>query len=357
MDFDLNDDNVINRLNDHGLSGIFNLGNTCFLNSAVQILSNIRLFTLYILSEQYKEDINNDKKEIKFLNEWTKLMIAMWEDNCIVKPISFKRVLGEFYDPYSSYRQNDSQEALHKIIDLLHESLSYEVEIMHKKTDESKELSEKDKLNIEAINSWRNMFHKHYSIPVALFYGQFHSALSCNECNYVSNSFEPFNVFELNIDEECNNIIDCLNNFTIVEDIDGENCVFCEKCKKNTPRKRKTTIWKLPNILIFSFSRFRDPFKKIHRRIEYPLNNLSLGNYCEKTEDKTAKYNLVGVSNHFGNTFGGHYTSYCKNGNGSWYHYDDTDVSEIDDTNEVISNQAYVIVYERKNLDIEKIIS
>ena len=106
--------------------------NTCFLNSAIQILSNIRIFTIYFLSEQYKEDINHDKKEVAFLKEWVKLMVAMWEDNCIVKPISFKKVLGRFYESYNSYRQNDSQEALHKIIDLLHESVSYEVDIKHK---------------------------------------------------------------------------------------------------------------------------------------------------------------------------------------------------------------------------------
>ena len=357
MDFDLSKKDVLNKMNDCGLSGIFNLGNTCFLNSAIQLLSNIRIFTIYFLSDQYKEDINHDKKEVSFLKEWVKLMVAMWEDNCIVKPISFKKVLGKCYESYNSYRQNDSQEALHKIIDLLHEALSYEVDIKHVVSDKTKELTEKDKCNIEAINAWKVMFHKQYSIPISLFYGQFFSQLSCDKCGYISKTFEPFNVFELNIDDDSNNINDCLDKFSLSEDLNGDNCVFCEKCKENTPRKRKTTIWKLPCILIFSFSRFSDPFKKIHKRIEFPLNNFILGDYCEKNEDKTAKYNLVGVSNHFGNTFGGHYTSYCKNGNGTWYNFDDTEVNEIDDHNEIVSNQAYIIVYERKNLEIGRIIS
>ena len=357
MDIDITEPNVLSKLNNSGLSGIINLGNTCFLNSAIQILSNVRIFTLYFLSDQYNEDINENKKEVKFLNEYVKLIKAMWEDNCVVKPVSFKRCIGHFCREFSGYNQNDSQEALHKILDLLHESLCYEVDINIIRTNPHKKLTEKDKISIEAIESWRKEFNKHYSIPVNLFYGQFYSRLQCQECNSMSRKFDSFNVFELNITNSCNNIYDCLENYILSENIDGDNAVFCDKCKKKTNRMKKISVWKAPDILIFSFSRFRNPVMKINKRVDFPLKNLCLGNVCEKNEDRNAKYDLIGVSNHKGGMMGGHYTSYCKNGNGSWYHFNDSNVDEIDDPNQVISNEAYVIVYERKKIDIQKIIN
>jgi len=42
-------------------------------------------------------------------------------------------------------------------------------------------------------------------------------------------------------------------------------------------------------------------------------------------------FELYGVSNHYGNAGGGHYTAYCKNQNDNqWYEFDDMRVSKVD---------------------------
>jgi ubiquitin C-terminal hydrolase len=57
---------------------------------------------------------------------------------------------------------------------------------------------------------------------------------------------------------------------------------------------------------------------------------------------------LYGVCNHSGNTLGGHYTSYVKNANGKWYHYNDTSVVEVSLLETIISPKAYVLFYRKK---------
>ena len=55
-----------------GLCGLQNLGNTCYLNTAVHCLSHSLPLTWYFLSDQYLEDMGEEEKEEDVLiKEWT----------------------------------------------------------------------------------------------------------------------------------------------------------------------------------------------------------------------------------------------------------------------------------------------
>jgi len=46
----------------------------------------------------------------------------------------------------------------------------------------------------------------------------------------------------------------------------------------------------------------------------------------------------------------GHYTAYGKNSvSGTWYEYNDSMVSEVDDPSEMISGAAYVLFYKQRS--------
>lgn len=352
MELDIKQDINLLSLTGLGQSGLYNLGNTCFLNTAIQCLSSVKLLSAYFISDQYKEDLNLDKNEEKFVEEYARLIKVVWRDNCSIRPLLFKKTLGEFYDPYIGFRQNDSAEAYCKIIELLHEGLTYEVQL---KDAESPPVSLYDKIKQAALVSWKNSYENNYSIILKLFYGQFCSRIKCDNCKNVSKNFDPFSIINLPVDEKTNTLEDCINRYVVSEDMHGDNTISCEKCKKKCTGKRKTTVWRMPPVLSLCFNRFDDRGRKINKYIDFPLK-CNFSNLVEKPSDKKSIYELVAISNHSGGLLGGHYWAYGKGTNGNWYEYNDSTVNEIE-LSSLVSNNAYYLIYVKKGLTTEVIIS
>ena len=60
-----------------------------------------------------------------------------------------------------------------------------------------------------------------------------------------------------------------------------------------------------------------------------------------------SEYGLCSVINHFGQTSGGHYTSFCKeNVSERWYYYNDSRVEQID-FDEMEKRNADILFYHR----------
>ena len=143
---------------------------------------------------------------------------------------------------------------------------------------------------------------------------------------------------------------DCITQFTNAERLGADDPWYCPKCKKHQQAIKKFDIWSLPKVLIihlkrFSFSRsWRD---KIDTLVEFPVENLDMSNYVHNPEQKkNARYNLIGVANHFGGLGGGHYTAFAKNAIlDAWYSFDDAIVTSTT-SNDVVTRSAYVLFYQ-----------
>jgi len=62
----------------------------------------------------------------------------------------------------------------------------------------------------------------------------------------------------------------------------------------------------------------------------------------------TPCYNLIGVSNHSGTAYSGHYIAQCKHPfTQQWHEFNDSSVYSMNDKTRVISSNAYVLFYER----------
>ena len=328
-----------------GLSGLVNLGNTCFMNSGLQCLSNTYLLTQYILDKKYllESDKNNDK--FNLLNNYYELLKGLWGENCIISPNSFLNSFKKSTNnkEFQGFKQNDVQEFLIFFIDSLHTSLCREVNINISGNIEN----DKDKKAYEAMKIWKLNFEKSYSKIIDLFYGQIIQTVTFVDTQEQSFNYDPCCFFTLPIPNNIKNIniYDCFNLYTEDEVLDDNEKILCEKTNTYKKAIKNIKLWSTPKILIIIFKRFNNFNQKIINFINFPLDNLDLSKYCVGYNNNNVKYNLYAICNHSGN----HYYSFCKNANNKWYEYNDSTVSEINKS-KIITDKAYCLFYLKKNI-------
>ena len=114
-----------------GLTGLANLGNTCFVNSCIQILSHTYELNDFLNLKTYKKKLRN-KYESALLIEWDNLREFMWSENCIISPGKFIKTVQKLAqlkdkDIFTGFAQNDLPEFLLFVIDCFHTALAREV--------------------------------------------------------------------------------------------------------------------------------------------------------------------------------------------------------------------------------------
>ncbi|XP_068515567.1 ubiquitin carboxyl-terminal hydrolase 2 isoform X1 [Anas acuta] len=333
-----------------GLTGLRNLGNTCFMNSILQCLSNTRELRDYCLQNLYLRDLNNNSRmRTALMAEFAKLIQLLWTSspNESVSPSEFKTQIQRYAPRFVGYNQQDAQEFLRFLLDGLHGEVNRVLVRPRASADTLDHLPDDEK----SRQMWRRYQEREDSRVSDLFVGQLKSSLTCSECGYCSTAFDPFWDLSLPIPKKGYGevtLMDCLRLFTKEDILDGDEKPTCCRCKARTRCTKKFSIQKFPKILVLHLKRFSEArirASKLTTFVNFQLKDLDLREFAAQSCNH-AVYNLYAVSNHSGTTMGGHYTAYCKSPvSGEWHSFNDSRVTPMSSSH-VRSSDAYLLFYE-----------
>ncbi|CAM9309721.1 unnamed protein product [Chrysoparadoxa australica] len=175
-----------------GAVGLSNLGNTCFMNSMLQCLSNTELLTNYFINRSYEGDLNRDNPlgmNGEVAMSYANLLHDMWGGKyTIVVPAEFKKTISQFQPQFAGYHQQDSQELMSFLLDGLHEDLNRVRNKPYVPAVESAGRADA----VVAEESWQRYLMRNDSVIVDNCQGLLRSHVTCPACGFESITFDPY---------------------------------------------------------------------------------------------------------------------------------------------------------------------
>lgn len=374
--------------------GLRNLGNTCFMNSVLQSLSNIQEFSCYFntmpaLETKHKQKAYHSRSmketldDVFVVEELRKVLLNLSQggdgSKGAISPECLFLVIWKVVPQFRGHRQHDAHEFLRYMLDRLHTELqqvSFPMDLGGQKPGESK-----NPYNVSGLSHLQAKGR--HSIVTNVFGGVLQSEVRCLICGMESKKHDPFLDLSLDIPEKyyskdhsaesgssggdaangsgsapvCH-ISDCLQSFTEVEELAETELYYCNSCKCKQKSTKRFWIRRLPNVLCLHIKRFRwNNFyrTKIDLRIAFPINALDMSQFVLNNGPETRRsnsscniYDLAAVIVHHGNGSScGHYTSFAIN-NGVWMHFNDHTVKEVS-SSAVAECKPYILFYIKRD--------
>ncbi|KAF8448877.1 hypothetical protein L210DRAFT_3388244 [Boletus edulis BED1] len=361
-------------------AGLKNLGNTCYMNATIQCLSATVPFARFFTDGRWRSAVNMLNPlgtKGSLADAFAQILREMAHSELpYLNPIGFRKSICNHAAQFSGSDQHDSQEFLTFLLDGLHEDLN---RILTKPNNESspKREAELEKLpqQIASEQEWDIYRMRNDSLIVDYFQGQFRNRLECLTCHHTSTTYNSFMYLSLPIPSLKGpskvSLYSCLDTFVKEEVLEKSEAWHCPRCKTLRSATKILSLSRLPPVLLIHLKRFsvKGPFTdKIETTVDFPLRGLDLTNYMppplppdmrknvEKPTPTSAvndprvqlppyRYDLYGVTNHFGSLSNGHYTAFVSSRSG-WLYCDDSRITSID-SKEVVGRPAYVLYYKR----------
>ncbi len=269
------------------MNGIINIGNSCYLNSAIQMLFNSDGFKNITKSTIF-EDFINKYKNYKIYN-----------------PIEVKMIIAKNNQMFSNNNQQDSFEFIIYLFDILDKLLG---------------------------NSRNNILYRLFGIKIT-------TNIKCKMSNCLKESSNIITelFLQLPITDELD-LSDSYRKYKAMEILEKENAYYCEYCKAKITARKNTITSNWPDNLIIVIKRFDHSMRKDNRNINIPLN-------------WRHGYKLKGGIIHLGSFGGGHYIYYGHVNNEWFIANDSNisniDINSFINNQ---GKQSYILLYE-KNIE------
>ena len=393
------------------LTGLKNVGATCYMNATLQCLSQIEQLTNYF---KYSDKIDYiiAKNETGLTSSYKYLIENLWPsvnnssymspkynghngNNNYFIPERFKKKISTMNPLFKGVQANDAKDLVNFIIMTLHEELN-------KKNNYENNFVPNfniDQTNQKEVLTYfiENFMREHKSIISDLFYGVTHTVTNCLRCNIFKHNYEAIFFLIFPLEEVRNyklqltinqnnimlanqnqmdinqnymnnqlfqqnltkikllqnnyvNIFDCFEYYQKIENFSGENSMYCNICRMQWPSNYATFLYSAPNILILVLNRGKGI--QFNVKLEF-YTELNLTYFVEaRQNNEMIIYDLIGVVTHMGESgASGHFIANCKSPiDGLWYQYNDDLVSRIQDFNSQILNYAmpYILFYQKR---------
>jgi ubiquitin C-terminal hydrolase len=170
-----------------GAVGLQNLGNTCYMNSALQCLVRVKLLTQYLLSPNWRRDRNPTNplgSGCRVVDAYSSLLADMTNG----RPSSTSRLKDAVAAHIAIFRdsgEHDANEFLITLLDVIHEDLNQ---------------AETTRRNVPGLEQMSGMdFHRtcNKSVIVDIFHGERSNVLTFTPCRHYDDVREPLTSWAL----------------------------------------------------------------------------------------------------------------------------------------------------------------
>jgi len=285
------------------MNGLKNLGNTCYINSVIQVLAWNNDFLNLFLKKSCELGIE-DELIVNTKILFKELLNSL---NKNIAPKTFVSNIRSNFKELNNLRQQDASEFLNLFLNYIHER----VKIRFLKFNNHCINSSKHVIN--GVKNWNNTI-KHLSPVSKFFNGQFVYFFKCVSCNYKFRNFSPFLSLDLPlVNKEESSLTDLISRYFETNACYKE-CLNCGS--KNTDTEHETTcgIFKFPEYLIINLKRYKNNNTKNYLKIDID-KYIDLSDFAYSVDGfESVKYEINSMICHNGDqTNTGHYFSVIKN--------------------------------------------
>ncbi|PAV57412.1 hypothetical protein WR25_12265 [Diploscapter pachys] len=281
-----------------GCTGLYNMGNTCFMNATLQALFHTPgfrdIFTRDVFLSKINEYNSFSTKGV-ISSVFSALMDIVWGGQLVAfKPDRFLQLFADQVNKtLADGHQHDASEFHLFLLDSLHEDMN---RVINRKSFEQNYKGGEDIVSNADDYARNNRLFS--SSPVYdVFNLQTVSELSCSSCGERSAKFEECSLIslELPVGQTSASLKDCLKAHFSQTNLEGDSRWNCPKCKKARNATRRTKIWTLPPVLVIHLKRFslsNGEYVKNIMQVNFDAENLEFDRHLHEKAPRSAATNV-----------------------------------------------------------------